>query len=148
LARLPYFLGMRDVRIYTGPTLLSGNDVELVAQLIIEHLHKVFGVMQIHQTWSCTPQKSVVHSQVLGYQYLQSLLMHSQMLGYQYLQWGAGPEAGEFDLAVSVCMSVCVSHSSTAGPVNIQSPSSVFWGKQIHQTWSRIPKKYVKRANN
>jgi hypothetical protein len=37
---------------------------------------------------------------------------------------------------------------STVGPVNIQSPSSAFWDKQIHQIWSHIPKKYVKRANN
>jgi hypothetical protein len=35
----------------------------------------------------------------------------------------------------------------TVGPVNIQTLASDFWGKQIHQTWARIPKKDLKRAN-
>jgi hypothetical protein len=33
---------------------------------------------------------------------------------------------------------------ATVGPVNIQTSASDFWGKQIHQTWARIPKKYLK----
>jgi hypothetical protein len=35
----------------------------------------------------------------------------------------------------------------TVGPVIIQTSASYFWGKQIHQTLARVPKKYLKRAN-
>jgi hypothetical protein len=35
----------------------------------------------------------------------------------------------------------------TVGPVNIQTSASNFLGKQIHQAWARISKKYLKRAN-
>jgi hypothetical protein len=42
---------------------------------------------------------------------------------------------------------VQTSHLSTVGPVNIQISASSFWGKQIHQTRARIPKKYLKRMN-
>jgi hypothetical protein len=37
--------------------------------------------------------------------------------------------------------------SGTVGPVNIRTPASDVWGKQIRQTWACIPKKYAKRAN-
>jgi hypothetical protein len=33
------------------------------------------------------------------------------------------------------------------GPVNIQTPASDLWGKQVHQACARIPKTYLKRAN-
>jgi hypothetical protein len=36
---------------------------------------------------------------------------------------------------------------STAGPANIQAFVPDFWGEQIHQTWDRILKKDLKRAN-
>jgi hypothetical protein len=36
---------------------------------------------------------------------------------------------------------------ATGGPVNIQTSASDFWGKQIHQTWARVAKKYLNRVN-
>jgi hypothetical protein len=36
---------------------------------------------------------------------------------------------------------------NAVGPVNIQTAASEFWGKRIHQTCARIPKKCLKRAN-
>jgi hypothetical protein len=47
-------------------------------------------------------------------------------------------------------LSLCcwpVEHSNTVGPVNIQTSASDFFGKEIYQTWARIHKKYLKRAN-
>jgi hypothetical protein len=34
----------------------------------------------------------------------------------------------------------------TVGPGIMQTSASGFWGKQIRQTWARIPKKYLKRG--
>jgi hypothetical protein len=38
-------------------------------------------------------------------------------------------------------------HPDPVGWVSIQTSASHFWGRQIHQIWARIPKKYLKRAN-
>jgi hypothetical protein len=49
------------------------------------------------------------------------------------------PQVGRVPL--TTCIAI-----RTVGPVNIQPSASDFWGKQIHQTCARIPKKYLKRA--
>jgi hypothetical protein len=55
---------------------------------------------------------------------------------------------GRPELPQHLCWPFCVLFgTNTVGPVNIRTSASEFWDKQIHQTWARIPKKYLKRAN-
>jgi hypothetical protein len=42
---------------------------------------------------------------------------------------------------------IVVCSYGTVGPVNIQTCAD-FWAKQIHQTWARIPNKYLKHSNS
>jgi hypothetical protein len=57
------------------------------------------------------------------------------------------PRACELMSVVVYSCTCSPQHTNTVGPVNIQTSPSYFQGKQIHQTWARMPKNNLKCTN-